>query len=359
MKKLHLALTASALVIACQLTHAKGWVDVAQHNRFAGWACKSGSAQMVDVHVYANGRIIGAGKAGNRREDAVKNVCGSTSHFHGFDVPLATPADMLDGTMKDIIIYAIYNDGSHEKLDNTPIKVQFPHGGNSTPPPANFGDIVGRDLDVSGLGYVGHIGVWDGEMVVEAIGFKDARNTIKRTPWSAYNSNPTKWQTISPVTINVRHKYCHAKECLLTELENGDLVTMTGSTHGVREMAAKSAYVKFLIGAEYTATAQSSAAKQGYRYYSIRHCFPFGSSCQPRQIKSKPTRGIYRCDTFVLDAWGGTSALYSNALSGIKAAPFENRSNLDKWYKHIDSLTSWYRLQTPKNVYDNMQKAWW
>lgn len=101
MKKLHLALTASALVIACQLTHAKGWVDVAQHNRFAGWACKSGSAQMVDVHIYANGRIIGAGKAGNRREDAVKNVCGSTSHFHGFDVPLATPADMLDGTMKD------------------------------------------------------------------------------------------------------------------------------------------------------------------------------------------------------------------------------------------------------------------
>lgn len=359
MKKLHSALCACALLITCQLTHAKGWVDVASHNRFAGWACRLGSAQVVDVHIYANGRIIGAGKAGNLREEAVKHACGSSSSFHGFDVQVANSPDMLDGTVKDIIIYAIYNDGSHEKIDNTPIKVQFPHGSHSSPPPANFGDIVGRDLGVTGLGYVGHIGVWDGEMVVEAIGFQDTKNTIKRTPWSAYNNNPTKWKTISPVTINVRHKYCHAKECLLTELDNGDLVSMTGSTHGVREMVAKSAYVKFLIGAEYTATTTSSPAKQSIKYYTKRHCFPFASSCQPRQIKTKPVRGIYRCDTFVLDAWGGTSSRHSNALAGMTTSPFENKNNIDKWYKQIDSLTSWHRLQTPKNVYDNMQRAWW
>lgn len=359
MKKLHCALCASALLITCQLTYAKGWVDVAQHNRFTGWACKLGSPQVVDVHIYANGRIIGAGKAGNPREEAVQNICGSPSHLHGFDVPVINSPDMLDGTVKDIIIYAIYNDGSHEEIDNTPIKVQFPHGDHSSPPPADFGDVVGRDLDVTGLGYVGHIGIWDGEMVVEAIGLRDSSNTLKRTPWSSYNSNPTKWKTISPATINVKHKYCYAKECQLTELDNGDLVLMIGSTHGVREMAAKSAYVKFLIGAEYTTTAMSSPAKQGLKYYTRRHCFPFGSSCQPRQIKTKPTRGIYRCDTFVLDAWGGTSSAYSNALVGIKAAPFESKNDIDKWHRQIDSLTSWDRVQTPKNVYDNMQRAWW
>lgn len=359
MKKLQFVLSTVTLLLTSQFSQAKGWVDVANHNRFSGWACKSGSAQVVDIHIYANGRIIGAGKAGNPREEAVKNACGSPSSFHGFDIQVANAPDMLDGTIKDIIIYSIYNDGSHEKIDNTPIKIQFPHGNNSTPPPANFGDVVGRDLNVTGLGYVGHIGIWDGEMVVEAIGFEDSRNTLKRTPWSTYNSNPTKWRTISPTTINVRHKYCHAKECLLTELDNGNLVSMTGSTHGVREMAAKSAYVKFLIGAEYTAAAYFSPAKQGFSFYTRRHCSPFGSSCQPRQVKIKPSRGLYRCDTFVLDAWGSTSSNYSNALVGTTTAPFENKNNINKWYRQIDFLTSWQRVQTPKNAYDNMQRAWW
>lgn len=346
-------------VLLSGTSYAKGWVDAANYNRYTGWACKSGSSQIVDVHIYANNKLIGAGKAGNIREAAVRDACGSTSVLHGFDVQVSNSPDMLDGSMKDVVIYTIYNDGSHEKIDNTPIKVLFPAAPGSSPQPIEPGDVVGRDLNSAGAGFMGHIGIWDGRMVIEALGTQNSNDTLKRNSWSSFIQYPNQWRTISPITINFNQKYCDGKDCSLTELENGDLVTMIGPTSGIRKMAAASAYAKFLIGASYTLTANYSSSRQGVKYYTKRHCSPFAANCQPRQVEVKPVRGLYRCDTFVLDAWGGTSPAYANALVGARNSGFVNQNDVQKWDKQIQFLTSPLRIRTPKDAYDNLQRSWW
>jgi hypothetical protein len=362
MKKLHFVLSASILLLNCQLTHAKGWIDIANYDHFAGWACKQGSSQIVDIHIYASGHLIGSGTAGNIRESAVQAVCGSSLQTHGFDIWVSAPAALRDGTLRDVIIYAIYEDGSHEKLDNTPIKVLFPAAPGQVQRPQQFGDIVGRDLGYSWAGplnYFGHIGIWDGIRVIEATGLKNGDDTLKLTPWSSYVSDPTTWRPISPVTARLRHSYCAQSICPMSELANGDLTPIGSKTSHLREMAAKSAYVKYLIGARYTVLATWSPSKQGIRYNTRRHCNPFSTSCHPRLVETKAVQGVYRCETFALDVWGSTSTVGSYQLVGQKVAPFESTSDVQRWGKQIQFLTSPIRIRTPKDTYDNFQRQWW
>ncbi|MEG1281794.1 MAG: hypothetical protein RSD57_15225 [Comamonas sp.] len=250
MKKLKIPFSAIVLTLLSQLTFAKGWADVATFNRYAGWACKSGSPQVVAIHIYASGQIIGAGNANLLRETAVRNTCNSTSQNHGFDISLNIPATLLDGSNREVIIYSIYADGSHEKIDNTPMRVNFPEVPGQEKP-TNFGDIVGRDLNYSWAGplnYFGHIGIWDGSNIIEATGNQNGDDTLKITPWSDYANLLTRWPTVSPQTLNIRHAYCDKAFCELYEQKNGDLTTNAANS-GPREMAAKSAYLKYFIRA--------------------------------------------------------------------------------------------------------------
>jgi len=147
----------------------------------------------------------------------------------------------------------------------------------------------------------------------------------------------------------------------MSELANGDLAPVGANTSHLREMAFKSAYVKYLIGASYTTLATWSPSKQGIRYSTTRHCSPFGTGtiCNPKLVEKKTVRGIYRCETFALDAWGSTSTIGSYQLEGQKVAPFENASDVQRWGKQINFLTSPLRIRTPKDVYDNFQRQWW
>lgn len=360
MKKLKIPFIAIALTLLSQLTFAKGWVDVATFNRYAGWACKPGSPQVVAIHIYASGQLIGAGNANLLRETAVKNACKSTSQNHGFDISVNVPAALLNGSNHEVMLYSIYADGSHEKLDNTPIQVNFPALPGQEMP-INFGDIVGRDLSYSWAGplnYFGHIGIWDGAQVIEATGSHNGDDTLKITPWSAYASLPTRWPTISPVTLNIRQSYCDKAFCQLYEQPNGDLTTNAANS-GVREMVAKSAYLKYLIGASYTRLATFNSSKQGYRYSTTRLCNPFATSCIPTIIQEKAKRGTYRCETFALEAWASTSTSSGYPLMAQFVSSFQSQRDVDKWGRQTRFLISPARIRTPRDTYDNFKRQWW
>ncbi|WP_395027892.1 hypothetical protein [Comamonas odontotermitis] len=208
------------------------------------------------------------------------------------------------------------------------------------------------------MNYFGHIGIWDGANIIEATGAQNGDDTLKTTPWSAYASLSTKWPTVSPQTLDIRHAYCGQAFCQLYEQPNGDLTT-NATNSGLREMAAKSAYLKYLIGASYTRLATFSSSKQGFRYSTTRLCNPFATSCISTIIQEKAKRGTYRCETFALEAWASTSTKSGYQLMAQYVSSFQNQADIDKWGKQTSFLISPTRIRTPRDVYDNFKRQWW
>ena len=75
-------------------------------------------------------------------------------------------------------------------------------------------------------------------------------------------------------------------------------------------MAAKAAYVRYLIGGTYTLTALSTDATQGSENTTITTiCGIYSCTNHTNRSSYKATPGVYRCDTFVLRAWSATAGL--------------------------------------------------
>ena len=143
--------------------------------------------------------------------------------------------------------------------------------------PRDKSDIVGRDLNVVGLGSLGHVGLWTGDRVIEALHQTPAvvQNTLqdfksRSSFWGTvyypeWNSLSTRW-----MPTRIRPPYTDNK--LFT----------------AKEAALQRARLIQLIGAEYTLFYRPNIAV-------VRECS--GLLC------SGPIKGKYRCDTFVKDAY--------------------------------------------------------
>lgn len=162
-------------------THALslGGLDVASLGQYAGWACKPGSSETVKVRIVRDDGVVLANTFANKlREPAVQAVCGSSHSAHGFDVVL-NMAGLITNKSHNVSFYAVYGDGSTAPLSNSPIRQDF--GSPSTPvaasPPLKLGAIVGRIF----VGKMeGHIGIWDGEKVVEIMNDGPTSNNVEQ-----------------------------------------------------------------------------------------------------------------------------------------------------------------------------------
>lgn len=362
MKKFHIIFTIAPLFLIPKTAFCKGWLDVSTtYNRYIGWACQPGSADPVGIHIYADGHYIGGGNAAIVREFAVQYACNSITSRHGFDISIDVPAILLDGTIRDVTVYAIYANNRSERLSNTPAKLKF-FALPGKEKPTVIGDVVGRDLGSQEVGPLGHIGIWDGRNVLEAIGYGDANDTIKETPWSSFSSKPNLWKTISPVWQgDFRQRFCDESVCWHRQNDNGVLYLLGNQTRTtwLQEMAARSAYVKYKIGASYTLSAYFTPARQGLSYWTKSFCSPFASQCQMTKVERKPIRGFYRCDGLVLDAWTSTAIRGGTPLLGqeIYAAP--HQSVVDSWNRQMSYQIAWNRIITPANVHANLQQRNW
>ena len=143
--------------------------------------------------------------------------------------------------------------------------------------PALAGDVVGLDLNYPLLGWLGHLGLWDGARIVEVV--SGTTNAIRLTTLSTFKSTSTYWGTAS-----ARIPTYDVYGCFLSSCPDRRLTSWGGQVETVntRYAIAKRAYQAYLIGANYTTTAEYRPAIAGDAYYP-------------------PIRGVYRCDTFVLD----------------------------------------------------------
>lgn len=112
-----------------------GFLDIANCNGVEGWAYDQDvGAGPIQVHMYADGNIIGAATANGDRID-LQPVVGSRNHGYHFDIPNS----LKDGQVHNITVYGI-NVGSgtgNPALSGTPKPIQC----NPTTPPANCNDI--------------------------------------------------------------------------------------------------------------------------------------------------------------------------------------------------------------------------
>ena len=320
---------------------AKGWVDSnSTYDRYIGWACILGSSEVVGIHIYVDGVYVGGGNAGLLREYAVRDACGSPDSNHGFDIPVSVPESLRDGTYRSVYVHSIHANGTVALLNNAPVSIKFDALPNREKP-KNIGDIVGRDMTYDGvmspLNYFVHIGVWDGNYVIEAVGMIAASDTLKVTPWERFSTSSNGWPTYSPVVENFSQYYCRDVFCNVNDA-GGYQLPATEHVGGLKEIIAKRAYMYYLIGASYTRTAFFTAAVQGTKRYSTAHCSPFGgTACAPKLIETKPIRGIYRCETFVMHVFASTSmgsgyATTNQRLYGNAA------TNSARWDSHISTL---------------------
>lgn len=155
------------------------------------------------------------------------------------------------------------------------------------------GDVLGRDLAVPFLGWIGHVGLWEGDAVAEAMPGQPVHQAIRLSALENFNQVSASWGTaaISLSDYTVMYPWnCIESWCSLysprLRLSN-------------REAIKQRIHQIIKIGADYSDTAV---------YERMVHAEP-GSEYGPRR------RGLYRCDTFVWDAiMGGAFATdYSDA----------------------------------------------
>jgi hypothetical protein len=141
--------------------------------------------------------------------------------------------------------------------------------------PTLVGDVVGRDLAVTGAGPLGHLGLWDGQQVVEATG--GLNNAIRFVTLNTFKNQVAPeayWGKASPnipagtIARNCYSTYCHSNGIHHLEVESRDAIT-------------RRAYQQYLLGADYTL---STSYKAGL----------FATQVLPA------SRGLFRCDTFMI-----------------------------------------------------------
>ncbi|MCE3605809.1 hypothetical protein LXA47_19690 [Massilia sp. P8910] len=181
----------------------------------------------------------------------------------------------------------IYDDGNLRIMPLGPVNFAVWEIGaeNINENPGQAGDVVGRNLDVPGAGFAGHIGVWDGAQVYEAMGGQPV-NAIRTSSINQFKSATVYWGKVSPnIPAGLLQNGCYKPSC-----------TNRGYDHEVLEsrlaIARRAAQIQAL-GADYTLGAAATRATWGSETI-------------------KPQRGTYRCDTFVLDVLIATTS-YQNA----------------------------------------------
>lgn len=185
--------------------------------------------------------------------------------------------------------------------------------------PTKVGDVVGRDLAMWGAGMLGHLGVYDGNSIVQA-GPNGTSNTIHYESLQDFKNATSYWGT---ATANIPGSYVVTK-CFTYDCSPNN--NSQYSQVSPRSAIAKRAYQIYLIGADYTmfdSYVEAIPAEKSFPY--------------PAQ------RGRYRCDTFV------TSLLYASRDSDFL---FYTDASVNLWIDRTNQLRNMSR--TPTIVFDTI-----
>ncbi len=189
--------------------------------------------------------------------------------------------------------------------------------------PRQVGDVVGRDLAASVIGPAGHIGFWTGSEVLEIL---NEPVVVQNNSYVNFVSRVTPDKVWDPVYTNIPNftiKSCFSATC------NWQSGTSDRTNMTTRQAMLNRANQIRTIGASYTLTA-------------------FPTTAKPRKLDlytgayTPAVRGVYRCDTFILDLFSMTKSSLSSELDGTSVSPERliSGDNLT-WVTNMNYLLYW------------------
>jgi F5/8 type C domain len=204
--------------------------------------------------------------------------------------------------------------------------------------PRARGDIVGRELDSSGIRSLGHLGFWDGERVFEVL---NESTVVQRNSYENFASRSRTWDPISTKIPYFSVSSCFAASCYWNS-NSIDRNTFDSR----RAIAARPEQIR-MIGASYTVALPSA-----------RFAMPAMSQPGNPSASRPAVRGTYRCDVYMLDIFGFTSTpwgSYGSMWFTGTSFPVERVVNGDppSWTTNIRSLHNGTLL--PSSIYDRFK----
>lgn len=328
-----------------KLSFAFGYVDYYSVAGIAGWACdKRFPDNIVAVEVWRDdNKFLGRTNAQNQRESAISAACQGTHSSHGFAMQISIDENMKDGKEHKVHIYSIGRDGFAEQLQGSPVLIKFPGNNAIQEYPGAAGDIVARDLAVPLLGEIGHIGFWDGAYVIEAL---NEPQSIKKNTYQDFHARTKVWPIAKPNWPNHTVTGCFSSSC--TEYINPNQGKL--SVSAIYAMVARANQI-YVLGADYITTVNSISSNP---QVLIPADFPYSPA-----YKWPPTRGKYRCDTFVMDLLSATvrSYGYIHGDMGGGASALPTRlisSDISNWYsKYLEF--QYMNVKTPLTLYNKLK----
>lgn len=280
-----------ALLFTGQQAFALGYVESASVSggqlRITGWACDSSNRNVATgIHVWRDDNIfLGGGSAPNVRETAVRAACSSTNSNHGFDITIQLSSVTLDNKNHLVKIYSVGPSGNVEQI--TPAaNTNLRFSAVAAKRPIDVADVVGRDLDSRGLAPLGHLGIWDGNQVYEVL--NEGGNVVKTNSYENFSARTKVWDPLHINIPNFSIRTCYLPICYW-QSNTSDRVPL-----GTRVAMVSRALQIQRIGADYTATAYAQYARPAMYDVATKQT-------------TVATRGLYRCDTFVLDLFAMTN----------------------------------------------------
>lgn len=319
-----------------------GRLDVASLGRYAGWACKPGSSETVKVRIVRDdGAVLTTSLANKLREPAVQAACGSSHSAHGFDVAV-NMTGLITNKSHSVSFYVVYGDGSTAPLSNSPIRQDF--GSPNTPapasPPLKLGAIVGRNF----VGKVaGHIGIWDGEKVVEIMNDGPTTNNVEQNTWSNFIGRNKPWPVVYPRYPTYTIADCYEASCRIT-VRGASLTLENSRKVMVSEALVRRAWQIKRVGATYNYTGSASSS---FPARTIKDCDSRGCDTEYH----KAVRGSYRCDTFVLELF--KSSVRSQWFFSDSVPIYTVTATTNAWMDRVYSLWGGYIL--PAQVYERIK----
>lgn len=196
--------------------------------------------------------------------------------------------------------------------------------GGDPPPddPQNEGDLVGRDLASTGGAPAGHIGIYDGQYVYDAI--DDPENAVERITLSDYKSASHYWGSARPrvpagYQLPDSQPNCYSAQCPDSPNPGG---------WSARRAMILRAYQISVIGARYTV-------------FSVNT-----KRAMPGWYGGPPQLGVYRCDTFVIDTY-----TFSDWIGSASYWTLDQQ----RWDDLTDSLGSTFEV-TPGTVFAKVKE---
>lgn len=163
-------------------------------------------------------------------------------------------------------------------------------------PPAQLADVVGRDLHIFGLGFLGHLGVWTGGSVIEVL---DEPTVVQERDLVSFIGGNDFWGSVYyPGIESLPGQW---KSCVDTPDVSAPYCPQRLDEPGAAFAVVRRAQHAKIIGAFYTL----STSYRPFAYGSWGPGGPIG-----------PQPGIYRSDAFVRDMFVSTADAWVADNSG-------------------------------------------